>query len=88
MNKFSIKMGKYNWHKYGRLRPARWRSNRVRYFKKHNPQCGNCTFCRTTARKVRIDRPETFIFQIKLMKSCFMKDSMENRIKGIFNDGI
>ena len=83
MSKLQINMGKLNQHKHGRITPARWRSNRIRCFKEHNPQCGNCTFCRYNARKL-MGRPEKMYFYIKLIKVCFIKDSMENRIAEVF----
>ena len=83
LNKRWIKMGKYKWHLYGKLTPARWRSNRIRCFKKHNPQCGNCTFCRSVAKKYGRN-PLKMGFPIKLIRVCYLKDSYEELVKEVF----
>jgi len=83
MSKYQIRMGKYKWHKHGRLLPRRFKYNRIRCFKYHNPQCGNCTFCRSNAKKYS-GMPERMALPITLIKVCYLKDSMEARIKEVF----
>jgi hypothetical protein len=77
-------MGKYSRHKYGRLLPRRYRWSRIVCFKYHNPQCGNCTFCRSVAKKYGRN-PEKMGFPINLIRVCYRKDSYEEWVKRVFN---
>jgi len=88
MSKFQIKKGMYRYNRYGRLKPARWRSNLLRCFKKHNPQCGNCTFCRGLSKKIYGDRPEKLILPITLMRVCYIKDTFDYHIKRVFDNAV
>ena len=81
--KFQIRMGKYSRHKYGRLLPRRYKWSRIVCFKYHNPQCGNCTFCRSVAKKYGRN-PEKMGFPINLIRVCYLKDTMEARINEYF----
>lgn len=82
--KFQIRMGKYKQYRYGKLLPRRYKWSRIVCFKHHNPQCGNCTFCRSVAKKYGRN-PLKMGFPINLIRVCYMKDSYEELVKRVFN---
>ena len=88
IGKFQIRMGKYSRHKYGRLLPRRYKWSRIVCFKYHNPQCGNCNFCRMSAKKIGGHQPEKLILPITLMRVCYIKDTWNQRIKEVFGNDI
>lgn len=88
MSKYQIRKGKYKWHKYGRLLPRRYKWSRIVCFKYYNPQCGNCNFCRMSAKKIGGHQPEKLIFQITLMRVCYIKDTFDYHIKRVFDNAV
>ncbi len=88
MSKYQIRKGKYLYAMNGRIKPARKKSNLLRCFKKHNPQCGNCNFCRMSGKKIGGHQPEKLIFQITLMRVCYIKDTFDYHIKRVFDNAV